>query len=132
LRPDGPLISVAVRDITGLQRIGSAIRRQAALLDLVPGAILVRDRSNAIQYCNAAAEHMYGWTEAEAHDQVAHSLLKTRWPESLHAVDQELEASGYWEGELRHTRRDGTELVVMSRQAVRHDQDGYAVAILEN
>jgi PAS domain S-box-containing protein len=128
---DGPLVSVAIRDSTVRREVEMAMRRQAALLDLVPAAVLVRDMMSAILYWNPAAERMYGWTEAEVRGQVSHTLLKTRWPESQAAGDDELATTGTWEGELRHTRRDGTELVVASRQAVQRDQDGRPAAILE-
>jgi two-component system NtrC family sensor kinase len=38
---------------------------------------------------------------------------------------------GRWEGELIHTRRDGTQVVVSSRQVLRRDADGGPVAVLE-
>jgi PAS domain S-box-containing protein len=128
---EGPLVSVAIRDSTLRRQVEAAVRRQAALLDLVPAAVLVRDGASAIQYWNPAAERMYGWTELEARGQVTHTLLKTCFPDSHAALDEALETSGYWEGELRHTRKDGTELVVSSRQAVQRDQNGRKTAILE-
>jgi PAS domain S-box-containing protein len=128
---DGQLVTAAVRDISGRRQIETALRRQAALLDLVPTAVLVRDTSGAVQYWNRAAEELYGWTAADAYGQVTHSLLRTRFPESLSAVDRELERSGYWEGELGHTRRDGSDVIVASRQALQRDRDGRPIAILE-
>ena len=124
-------VSAAIRDISRRQEVELAVRRQAALLDLAPVAVLVRDRWNAIQYWNRAAERLYGWTQAEARGQVTHTLLRTRFPESLAAVTHALETSGFWEGELRHTRKDGTELIVVSRHAVERNHLGEPVAILE-
>src|SRR4030095_6202570 len=39
--------------------------------------------------------------------------------------------TGRWGGELVHTRRDGTQVVVASRWALQRDQSGNPVAILE-
>jgi C4-dicarboxylate-specific signal transduction histidine kinase len=43
----------------------------------------------------------------------------------------ELGATAHWEGELIHTRRDGTQVVVASRWALQLDQGGKPVAVLE-
>jgi PAS domain S-box-containing protein len=39
---------------------------------------------------------------------------------------------GRWEGELRHTRRDGSQVIVASRWSLQRDPDGRPVAILES
>jgi light-regulated signal transduction histidine kinase (bacteriophytochrome) len=46
-------------------------------------------------------------------------------------VNAELLTSGRWEGELEHTKADGTPVVVASRWSLRRDGRGEAVAILE-
>src|SRR5215471_13301310 len=108
------------------------IARQAELLELTQDAVIVRDvRTSAISYWNHGAERLYGWSRAEARGQITHELLHTRFPESRSIVDQDLLAVDFWEGELTHTRQDGTEVVVSSRQAVQRDPDGEPVAILE-
>ena len=43
----------------------------------------------------------------------------------------ELLRTGRWEGELKHTKGDGTEVVVSSRWSLRRDEQQRAVAILE-
>ena len=124
-------VSAAVRDVSRRHEVELALRRQAALLDLAPVAVLVRDRWSAIQYWNRAAERLYGWTQAEARGQVTHTFLRTVFPESLAAVAHALETTDFWEGELRHTRKDGTELILMSRHALERNHLGEPVAILE-
>jgi signal transduction histidine kinase len=74
---------------------------------------------------------VYGWDREDALEQVTHSLLATKFPDSRSAVDAELLNSGRWDGELVHTRRDGAHLVVRSRQAVQRDHAGRPVAVLE-
>jgi PAS domain S-box-containing protein len=56
--------------------------------------------------------------------------LETEFPESEEAVDEALAREGHWEGELRHTRNDGTVIVVSSRQALARDEDGRPLAII--
>src|SRR5579872_5661978 len=67
---------------------------------------------------------MYGWPREQALGKVSHELMQTRFPESLDAVLDEIRRAGYWEGELAHTRRDGSTLTVFSRWASRQTQDG--------
>jgi C4-dicarboxylate-specific signal transduction histidine kinase len=57
--------------------------------------------------------------------------LQTRFPVSLEAVDVALGERGEWEGELTHITREGTAIVVTSRQSLRRDERGAAAAILE-
>lgn len=124
----------SVEDITSRRQAEKTLRDRAELLDLTQDAILVRERDGRIVYWNAAAQARYGWTAEEARGQVSHVLFQTRYAEgeSSETVDAELLARGFWEGELVHTRRDGTQVIVSSRQALRRDPtDGSPIAILE-
>jgi two-component system sensor kinase FixL len=114
-----------------LQKQALELRDQAQLLELAHDAILVRDLSNAIMFWNRGAERMYGWTKEEALGQITHTLLKTEFPRSLEEVEAKLRAEVYWEGELIHTTRDGSRIVVASRQVLDRDQHGNPIAILE-
>jgi PAS domain S-box-containing protein len=125
LELDGKLLTVAsLRDISEHRRIEQMLRRQAALLDLVPAAVIVRDLTSAIEYWNPTAEGLYGWTAAEARGQVTHNLLRTRFPEPREAIDAVLLRDGRWEGELVHTLRSGAEISVASRQGLQRDDSG--------
>jgi light-regulated signal transduction histidine kinase (bacteriophytochrome) len=57
--------------------------------------------------------------------------LQTRFPVSLQALDAALQEQGEWEGELSHITRQGTAIVVASRQSLRRDEHGAPAAILE-
>jgi PAS domain S-box-containing protein len=114
-----------------LERQMATLREQAQLIDLAHDAILVRDLQSAVVQWNQGATEMYGWTVAEARGQVTHALLQTRWPDSRQEVERTLQRSGRWEGELGHTRRDGTPIVVESRQVLLRDAGGQPTAILE-
>ncbi|HXO34548.1 MAG TPA: PAS domain-containing sensor histidine kinase [Candidatus Acidoferrales bacterium] len=102
-------------------------KQKAALLDLANDAIFVKSLHGAISYWNQGAERLYGWSKEEAIGRSSHELLCTKFPIPL----AEIETREYWEGELRHTRRDGVQIVVASRWTTMRDQDGKPFAWLE-
>jgi PAS domain S-box-containing protein len=102
------------------------LREQAHLLDLMLDAIIVRDMQSMIIFWNHGAEKLLGWTSDEALGKHAHTLLHTQFPQPLEAIETEVLRASLWEGELVHTRRDGTPLLVASRWAV-WQQDPLAI-----
>jgi PAS domain S-box-containing protein len=125
-------------DITPAKRLEQELREsearyreQATLLDLAHDAIFVRDPDSRITFWNRAAEEVYGWKTHEALGTVSHDLLRTKFPRTIDGLNRTLLAKGYWEGELTHTRRDGRELVVDSRWALRRDTQGKPTGVLE-
>src|SRR5262245_56997580 len=108
-----------------------ALRARAHLLDLTHDSVVVRDLHDRITFWNRGAETLYGWTQDEAIGQGAHHLLQTILPAPLAAIIVELQRTGRWEGEVRATRRDGTEVVVASRWALQVDAQGQSSAVLE-
>jgi PAS domain S-box-containing protein len=105
--------------------------QQASLLNLTHDTIFVRDMDNVIMYWNRGAQELYGWTPEEAIGRRSHDLLRTVLPAPIDDIDTKLLRTGRWEGELKHTKADGTEVVVSSRWSLRRDQQERAVAILE-
>jgi len=114
-----------------LQAANETLEKQAQLLDRAHDAILVRKVDSSIVSWNSGAEKTYGWTEEEAIGKVTHNLLQTVFPVFPDGVESSLDAKGFWEGELIHTRRDGVRITVASRQVLQRDSDGQPVAILE-
>ena len=108
------------------------LAERAALLELSFDAILVRDAMDRVTYWNRGAEEMYGWKREEALGQVTHTLLKTEFPEPLPLIQEKLQREGRWSGELVHTRRDGSRLIVVTRWALQPGEAGRIVAILES
>ena len=107
-------------------------RDQAELVELTHDAILVRNLRAEIVYWNAAAEKVYGWSKQEARGRVSHELLHTVFPISRENAEQQVLASGSWEGELQHQDRRGNRRIVMSRWALRRDSHGEPLSILES
>jgi PAS domain S-box-containing protein len=122
---------IEIYDVTESKAAEEEVRKQAELLRLAHDAILVRDLESRVIFWNHGAEKTYGWTAEEAIGRVTHELLQTRFPVSLEAVDFALQEQGEWEGELTHISRNGTAIVVTSRQSLRRDERGAAAAILE-
>jgi len=108
-----------------------ALQQQADLLELAHDAIIVRELDGTIRFWNRGAEEIYGFRRSEVVGIATHSLLQTRFPESREAVEGALAGSGRWEGEVRHTRRDGTQITVASRHALQRDEHGRPAAVLE-
>jgi PAS domain S-box-containing protein len=104
---------------------------QARLLELSSDAIIVRDADDRVVYWNSGAEDIYGYSRDEAIGKVTLDLLKTIHPVPLPRLLELLRRDGRWEGELVHTRRDGTQITTFSRWALDRDQQGNIKSILE-
>ena len=104
---------------------------QASLLNLTHDSIIVRDMSDAITYWNRGAEELYGWTAAQVLGKRTHDLLHTVFPVPLDQINAELLNVGRWEGELRHTKATGEDVLVSSRWSLRRDEIGRPIGTLE-
>jgi rsbT co-antagonist protein RsbR len=114
-----------------LEQRTAALQEQAELLDLAHDAIVVRRFDGTISYWNRGAERMYGVMKAAAVGQKSHALLKTVFPRPLAELELTVLAEGYWEGELTHTRKDGSSVIVASRWVLKRDKEGVPTAVLE-
>ena len=85
-----------------------------------------------ITYWNRGAEAFYGWTAAEVVGKAtSHLLLQTVLPAPLDEINAELLCTGHWEGELMHTKANGTKAVVASRWSLQRGEQQRPQAILE-
>ena len=112
-----------------LRNTNEALQEYADILD--PAAVLVRDIGDRIIRWTSGAQALYGITAAEAIGRVSHDLFRTLFPEPLEQIRARLFALGRWEGELRHRKPDGHEVIVASVWALHRDRQGLPVAILE-
>ena len=124
-------MSGVILDISERKRAEDRLRHQAQLLNLAHDAIFSLDRDGTIRFWNDGAEAMYGWSSEEALGQISHQLLRTVFPEPLKGIEQQMEETGHWEGELLHRRKDGSRIRVISRWAVRRDSANRPVGFLE-
>ncbi|WP_348267658.1 ATP-binding protein [Edaphobacter paludis] len=103
------------------------LRERADLLELATEAIIVRDMNGTVLFWNSGAEALYGWQREEVLGKPVHQVLQTRFPTEYSSVQATLAQNGKWEGNLTQTTRDGHEVVVACRKALKADGN----AILE-
>ena len=127
------LSAIAMATVLALmnQSAHTVLSEQASLLDLTHDTIFVRRLDGVITYWNRAAEELYGWGRQQAIGQASQQLLHTILPAASQQIRAELVQNGRWEGELVHTKRDGTQVVVSSRWSLQRDEHGQPAAILE-
>ena len=122
---------ILIAEIVERKRVEGELLEHAQLLDLTHDTIFVRDLNYVITYWNRGAEVLYGWKREEAVGKVAQELIETTFPAPLEEIMAKLVRTGRWEGELVHTKRDGTNVVVASRWSLQNDAHGNPIAILE-
>lgn len=118
--------------VVALQRKAeSHVRRHTELLDLLSDAVIFRDEGERVVLWNRGAEVCYGFSREEARDKHLHRLLSTRFPRPIADIRAELSATGRFEGELTHRRKDGSPVTVQSRWVVQRDRGGRPTGVLQ-
>ena len=110
-------------------RAEDEFRRQAELLE--DANVFVRNLDGTITYWTHGAERLYGWTNEEAVGRISTELIRTEFPRPLSEIEAALDRNGRWEGELVHTRKDGSRVVVASLWVLRRDAEGEAFEVFE-
>jgi PAS domain S-box-containing protein len=105
--------------------------QQASLLNLTHDTIVVQDMGFVITYWNRGAQELYGWSPQEATGRRSDELLRTSFPAPIDEIRADLLREGRWEGELKRTKADGTEVIVASRWSLRREERELPVAIME-
>jgi len=110
-----------------LEQKTAEVVEKASMLDSANDAIFVRTAADTISYWNKGAERLYGWTREEVIGRSPHEILHTEFPIPL----QDIQTRESWVGELRHTKRDGSQIVVASHWTTLRDDRGNATGWLE-
>jgi PAS domain S-box-containing protein len=105
--------------------------QQASLLNLTHDSIFVRNMDFFITYWNLGAQELYGWAAEDAIGKHSQQLLQTVFPAPVEDIRAELLGTGRWEGELKRITAQGIPMVVAARWALRRDEQGRPMAILE-
>jgi PAS domain S-box-containing protein len=112
--PSGSGLSVYLKDISERKTSDEEIAFQARLLSAVEQAVIATDLEGVVVYWNSFAEHLYGWSAAEA---VGANILELtpaaeNRMEAAEILD-ELKQGKSWSGELLVRRKDGSVFPVM-------------------
>jgi PAS domain S-box-containing protein len=118
-------------EIEERKRVEKTLLQRTTMLDLANDSIIIRDVDDCVTYWNRGAERLYGWKEEEVLGKVTHELFQIIFPESLDVTTQALYRDGGWVGELTHRKRDGSPIIVASRQTVYYDTSGVPLATFE-
>jgi PAS domain S-box-containing protein len=86
---------------------------------------------DTITYWNRGAQELYGWSAEQAIGKRSHDLLGTIFPMPRDELVEKLLQADRWEGELKHTKADGTEVVVASRWSLQRDDLQQPLAVME-
>jgi PAS domain S-box-containing protein len=109
-------------DVTERKQMEDTLRERAELLELATEAVMVRDMSGTVLYWNSGAEQLYGWSRGRIVGKNMHQVLKTVFPSPYREVESELNASGFWEGNLLQETSGGARITVASRKAFIKDR----------
>jgi PAS domain S-box-containing protein len=118
-------------DVTERRAMEDALRERVALMELASEAIMVRDRLGLVRYWNAGAECLYGWKREEMIGRHMHDTLKTKFPVPAAEIQEAIARTGRWEGKLVQRTKNGAEVTVASRKALKPEEHGTGGTILE-
>jgi PAS domain S-box-containing protein len=108
-------------NVTDRKHLEDLLRERADLLELATEAIIVRDMDGVILFWNSGAEALYGWRREEVLGKFVHQVLQTRFPNGFSDVENSLAETGKWNGNLTQLTRDGQEVTVACRKALKAD-----------
>jgi PAS domain S-box-containing protein len=103
------------------RKISEGAERLADLLTLSYEPMLAWRLDGVIEFWNAGAERLYGFSPDEALGNSSHSLLQTKFPIDFGELHSQLRDGGHWSGELRHICKDGREVIVDCRMQLLGD-----------
>ena len=115
-----------------IEQQNEQLKMQANLLNLSHEAILALELNGRRIYWNKGAEEKYGYSSEEAIGYISHELLKTVFPIDLNSIKSTLLREGLWRGEIEHTRKDGSKLIVETRFQLIVDEKGHQIILETN
>jgi PAS domain S-box-containing protein len=113
---------VDLNESPGVQAVSEREERLASLLTLSYEPMFAWRLDGPIEFWNAGAERLYGFSPDEAVGQSSHTLLQTKHPIELGELRSHLRNKRVWSGELRHVCKDGHEVIVDSRMQLLDDE----------
>jgi diguanylate cyclase (GGDEF)-like protein/PAS domain S-box-containing protein len=123
-------ITEAVQSRLKLEKAHNSLREHAELLDKAQDAIFVVDMGARFTYWNKGAERLYGWTAEEVTGRTVDEIFNQDSRRDIGASIAAILAAGEGTEELTQRRRDGSVLIVESRNTVVRGNDGAPRSIL--
>ncbi len=126
-----PLYLVAqIQDVSDRKRAEQKVQEQAALIDISPDAILVRNLDCQVLFWNQGAEQIYGWSATTILGQNSREFLFKSSSSQLDIALQSVLETGEWQGELSKVTQSGQEVLVSSHWKLLRNETGQPHAIL--
>lgn len=111
--------------------IASAIISHAKLFDTELQAVIGTTLEGAIVYWNAAAERLYGWSEAEVLGRDVLDVTPSQMTrDAAEELMDRLRSGRSWSGRFVVRARDGVEFTASVRDVPVHDSQGTLVGIV--
>lgn len=111
------------------ERVVEQLEEYTHMLDLAH--IVVRGLDDRILFWNKGAEALYGWTKEEAVGKTTNELFRTVLPAPVDQIKDQMLRDGEWQGELLHTRKDGSAITLASHWFLHRDESGNPKAFIE-
>ncbi|MBD2208666.1 response regulator [Nostoc linckia FACHB-104] len=118
------------RDVTERKQAEQKLQEQAALIDISPDAIFVRNLNYQILFWSKGAERLYGWQESEIIGQDCHDFLYKQISPQIQEAMTNVMTKGEWCGELNKFTKSEQELIVSSRWTLIYSETGEPQSIL--
>lgn len=129
--PSKTNLTVYLRDITERKTSEEEIAFQARLLSAVEQAVIATDLDGVILYWNSFAEHLYGWSAADAVGRNVMEIMPTETTrEQATEIMSHLRAGKGWSGEFLVRRKDGSAFPIMITDSPIFNERGKLIGIV--
>ena len=101
---------IIVRDMTALKKANEELQRQALTFENISDSVILTDLKGLIVDCNPATETMFGYKREEILNKSPNIWHETgKYLEVKQNIIDGIDQGGRWEGELKFTRKNGSE-----------------------
>ena len=121
-----------IRDITERKKAEDYLKKQAALIDLSPSAIIIKNSDEIITFWSIGAEKLYGYSKEEALGQRIGDLLKAKYTRPMNQILVELQKENHWIEEVTHYSKENQKIVVQTNWLAILDENRRVTEILES